>query len=162
MIHRPSSISPGCCNPGLDTGDNLITIPRWLRAAAVRSNGAVSASIQYLDFADETGFVNAATQLISTLTAPYPFTAVLVDSQSAQEHLAHTLGEAGIYTGRSHEAPVEPPSPAGRFSAFVKQAPGDLEHTMRQWVGMHQPQWYPLNRNAVKPPIRKAAMSADP
>jgi len=101
-IDTPAVINIARLLQSLDSipGDNLITIPAGLRAEAVRSNGAVSASIQYLDFADETGFVNAATQLISTLTAPYAFTAVLVNSQSAQEHLAHTLGEAGIYTGR--------------------------------------------------------------
>jgi hypothetical protein len=71
-----------------------------LHAEAVRSNGLVSASIQYLDFSDETAFVNSATQLVSTLTASYPFTAGLVDGQSAQEHLAHTLGAAGISTRR--------------------------------------------------------------
>lgn len=81
-------------------GDDLITIPAALRAEAVQSNAAVASSIQYLDFSDETAFVNAATQLISSLTAPYPFTAVLVDRQSAQEHLTRTLGEAGKFSGR--------------------------------------------------------------
>ncbi len=101
-IDTPAVVNIARLLQSLDSipGDNLITIPSTLRAEAVRSNGAVSASIQYLDFADETAFVNAATQLISTLTAPYPFTAVLVDMQSAQNHLAHTLAEAGIFTGR--------------------------------------------------------------
>jgi hypothetical protein len=44
--------------------------------------------------------VNTATQLVSTLTASYPFTAALVDRQSAQEHLVRTLGAAGISTER--------------------------------------------------------------
>jgi hypothetical protein len=101
-IDTPAVINIARLLQSLDSipGDNLITIPAGLSTEAVRSNGAVSASIQYLDFADETAFVNAATQLISTLTAPYPFTAVLVDRQSAQTHLSHTLAEAGIFTGR--------------------------------------------------------------
>jgi hypothetical protein len=81
-------------------GDERITIPSVVHAEAVRSNGIVSASIQYLDYADETAFVNTATQLVSTLTASYPFTAALVDRQHAQEHLIRTLGAAGISTGR--------------------------------------------------------------
>jgi hypothetical protein len=101
-IDSPAVINIARLLQSLDStpGDELITIPAVLRAEALRSNGAVAASIQYLDFADETAFVNAATQLISTLTAYYPFTAVLVDRQSAQEHLARALGEAGISTGR--------------------------------------------------------------
>jgi hypothetical protein len=81
-------------------GDEQITIPTVLHAEAARSNGNVSASIQYLDYADETNFANTATQLVSTLTATYPFTAVLVDRQSAKEHLLRNLGAAGISTGR--------------------------------------------------------------
>jgi hypothetical protein len=101
-IDTPAVINIARLLQSLDSipGDNLITIPAVLRAEALRSNRAVSASIQDLEFADETAFVNAATQLISTLTASYPFTAVLVDMQSAQQHLAYTLDEAGISTGR--------------------------------------------------------------
>jgi hypothetical protein len=101
-IDTPAVINIARLLQSLDAvpGDNLITIPAGLRTVAVRSNVAVSASIQYLDFADETAFVNAATQLISALTASYPFTAVLVDAKSAQKHLAESLGEAGISTGQ--------------------------------------------------------------
>jgi pectate lyase len=101
-IDTPAVVNIARLLQSLDSihGDNRITIPAVLRAAAVRSNGAVDTSIQYLDFADETAFVNAATQLISTLTVSYPFTAVLVDRQSAQKHLTRTLGAAGISTGR--------------------------------------------------------------
>ena len=101
-IDTPAVVNIARLLQSLDSipGDNRITIPAVLRAAAVRSNGAVDTSIQYLDFADETAFVNAATQLISTLTVSYPFTAALVDRQSAQKHLTHTLGAAGISTGR--------------------------------------------------------------
>jgi hypothetical protein len=33
---------------------------------------------------------------------------------------------------------------------------------VRDGVGTHQPQGYPLDRNVVKPTIRKAAMAASP
>jgi hypothetical protein len=101
-IDTPAVINIARLLQSLDSkpGDERITIPAALHAEAVRSNGLVSASIQYLDFSDETAFVNSATQLVSTLTASYPFTAALVDGQSAQEHLAHTLGAAGISTRR--------------------------------------------------------------
>ncbi len=99
-IDTPAVINIARLLQSLDAvpGDHLITIPAELRTVAVRSNVAVSASIQYLDFADENAFVNAATQLISALTASYPFTAVLVDAKSAQRHLSESLGEAGIGT----------------------------------------------------------------
>jgi len=99
-IDTPAVINISRLLQSLDAvlGDHLITIPAELRTVAVRSNVAVSASIQYLDFADENAFVNAATQLISALTASYPFTAVLVDAKNAQRHLAESLGEAGIGT----------------------------------------------------------------
>jgi hypothetical protein len=99
-IDTPAVINIARLLQSLDSipGDDLITIPEALRVGAVRSNGAVSASIQYMDYADETAFVNTATQLISTLTASYPFTAVLVDRQSAQEHLVRALEEAELST----------------------------------------------------------------
>ncbi|MGB7931257.1 MAG: hypothetical protein WCH04_03385, partial [Gammaproteobacteria bacterium] len=101
-IDTPAVVNIARLLQSLDSipGDDRITIPVVLRAEAVRSNADVDTSMQYLDFADETAFVNAATQLISTLTASYPFTAVLVDRQSAQKHLTRTLGAAGISTGR--------------------------------------------------------------
>ena len=101
-IDSPAVINIARLLQSLDSipGDNRLTIPAVLHAEAVRSNGAVAASIQYLDFADETAFVNAATQLISTLTASYPFTVVLVDRQNAQDNLDHALAQAGILTGR--------------------------------------------------------------
>ena len=73
--------------------DHMITIPAALHTMTNRSNATVSTAIQYLDFSDNTAFVNAATQLVSTLTASYPFTAVLVDAASARNHLAKSLGE---------------------------------------------------------------------
>lgn len=100
-IDTPAVVNIARLLQSLDSrpGDNRITIPAALRAEAVRSNGAVDTSLQYLDFSDETAFVNAATQLVSTLTASYPFTAVLVDRQSARKHLVRTLDAAGISTG---------------------------------------------------------------
>lgn len=76
--------------------DGAITLPPELRTAATLSNEALSAAIQFLDFTDETAFVNAATQLIAVLTAPYPFTAILIDADSARRHLRESLAESGI------------------------------------------------------------------
>lgn len=73
--------------------DHMITIPAALHTMTTQSNATVSTAIHYLDFSDNTAFVNAATQLVSTLTASYPFTAVLVDAASARNHLAKSLGE---------------------------------------------------------------------
>ena len=100
-IDTPSVINIARLLQSLDfePGDNLITLPARLHTTAVRSNGEISASIQNLDYADDTAFANAASQLISTLTAFYPFTAVLVDRQSAREHLARQLDMAGLSTG---------------------------------------------------------------
>jgi len=62
-----------------EPGDDRITIPASVRAEAVLSNGAVAAAIEYLDYADGTGFTNAASHLVAVLTRDYPFTAVLVE-----------------------------------------------------------------------------------
>lgn len=77
-------------------GDERITVPAAVRAAAVRADDGVSAAIQFLDFGDDSAFANSAAQLVATLTAGYPFTAVLVDAQSAHAHLSDTLAAAGI------------------------------------------------------------------
>jgi hypothetical protein len=101
-IDTPAVINIARLLQSLDSvpDDDRITLPAVLHTEAVRSNGAVSAPIEYLDYADEATFVNTATQLISTLTQSYPFTAVLVDEQSAREHLARNLDAAGIPPGR--------------------------------------------------------------
>lgn len=65
--------------------DEIITIPQSVRAAAIRSNENVSSAIEYLDFSDESAFVNAASQLVAVLTQDYPFTATLVDSDFPRE-----------------------------------------------------------------------------
>ncbi|HHJ17667.1 MAG TPA: hypothetical protein ENJ80_13325 [Gammaproteobacteria bacterium] len=77
-------------------GDRRITIPETLHRAAVHDNVHISAALGSLDFSDETAFINAAAQLTATLTASYPFTAVLVDGVTARRHLAASLAEAGI------------------------------------------------------------------
>jgi hypothetical protein len=101
-IDTPAVINIARLLQSLDSmpNDDRITIPAALHANAVQSNDALSAATQYLDFADDTAFINTATQLISTLTASYPFTAVLVDERSAREHLARNLASAGIYPAR--------------------------------------------------------------
>jgi len=75
-------------------GDSRITIPVVLRAAAVRTNEPVASAIQSLDYSDDAAFVNAASQLVATLTAAYGFTAVLVDTESARQHLLESLAES--------------------------------------------------------------------
>lgn len=68
-------------------GDDAITIPAAVLAAAVRDNPAIAAAIDHLDFEDETAFVNSASQLVAVLTADYPHTATLVDAATAREQL---------------------------------------------------------------------------
>lgn len=94
-IDTPAVINIARLLQSLDAipGDHVITIPAALHTMTSQSNATVSTAIQYLDFSDNTAFVNAATQLVSTLTASYPFTAVLVDAASAHNHLAKSLGE---------------------------------------------------------------------
>ena len=74
-------------------GDDRITLPAALGQRARRADAVLHASIQSLDYADETAFVNSASQLVATLTATYPFTAVLVDAVTARQHLKAALEE---------------------------------------------------------------------
>lgn len=67
-----------------ESGDDVITIPAAVRAKAVRSNASVSSAIEYLDFADETAFTNAASQLVAALTGDYAHTATLADGDSIE------------------------------------------------------------------------------
>ncbi len=92
-LETPAVINIARLLQSLDSvpGDGRISVPGNLRSAAVQSNENVAASIRFLDFADETAFANAASQLIATLTASYPFTAVLVDPDSAREHLSQSI-----------------------------------------------------------------------
>lgn len=66
-----------------DPGDEVITISKEVRAAAVRSNEGVSSAIEFLDFSDAAAFANAASQLVAVLTVDYPFTASLVEADNA-------------------------------------------------------------------------------
>mgnify|MGYP006909095955 CR=1 FL=1 len=92
-IDTPAVINIARLLQSLDAipGDDAISIPAAMHNAAVRSNVALSHSIDYLDFRDDTAFVNAASQLIAVLTADYPFTASLVDPQTARHHLAANI-----------------------------------------------------------------------
>jgi len=74
-----------------DPGDGVITIPAAVRAAAARSNEALSSAIEFLDFSDATAFVNAASQLVAVLTRDYPFTAVLVDADNARARMIRSI-----------------------------------------------------------------------
>jgi hypothetical protein len=78
-----------------DPNDAVITIPAAVRAAAVRSNGALSPAIEFLDFSDEATFVNTASQLVAVLTSGYPFTAMLVDADQARTHMVRSLERLG-------------------------------------------------------------------
>lgn len=73
--------------------DEVITIPSEVRAAAVRSNESLSWAIEFLDYADDPAFANAASQLVSVLTREYPFTAMLVDSDVAREHMIRSISK---------------------------------------------------------------------
>ena len=74
-----------------DPDDGNITIPAAVRAAATRSNVALSPAIEFLDFSDTAAFVNAASQLVAVLTRDYPFTAVLVDADNARTHMIRSI-----------------------------------------------------------------------
>jgi hypothetical protein len=98
LVENGTSDSPAVINiarllQSLDSqpGDGIITIPAEVRAAAVRSNPAVAAAIEFMDFSDEPAFINAASQLVAVLAGDYPFTAVLVDADQARAHLERSL-----------------------------------------------------------------------
>jgi hypothetical protein len=98
LVENGTSDTPAVINiarllQSLDSqpGDAIITIPAKVRAAAVRSNPAVAAAIEFMDFSDEPAFINAASQLVAVLAGDYPFTAVLVDADQARAHLERSL-----------------------------------------------------------------------
>jgi len=74
-----------------EPGDGVITIPAAVRSAAVRSNAALAPAIEFLDFSDSTAFINSASHLVAVLTRDYPFTAVLVDADSARAHMIRSI-----------------------------------------------------------------------
>jgi hypothetical protein len=75
-----------------DPADEVITIPDVVRAAAVHSNEGLSSAIEFLDFSDDPAFVNAASKLVAVLTRDYPFTAVLIDADTARDHMIKSIG----------------------------------------------------------------------
>ena len=77
-------------------GDDRITVPAQVRDRALASNPALTGVIEYLEYADETRFVNAASQLLAVLTEGYPHTVVLVDSATAQSHMRKSFARAGV------------------------------------------------------------------
>ena len=76
--------------------DAAITLPAGATGPAMRASESLAPAIGHLDFHDETNFVNTASQVVATLTADYPFSAMLVDAASARRHLAESLAAAGI------------------------------------------------------------------
>jgi len=70
-----------------DPDDDVITIPKAVRTAAVRTNEQVSSAIEFLDFSNESAFVNAASQLVAVLTQDYAHTAALVNADNVQERM---------------------------------------------------------------------------
>jgi hypothetical protein len=75
-----------------DPADEVITIPDAVRAAAVHSNEGLSSAIEFLDFSDDPAFVNAASKLVAVLTRDYPFTAVLIDADTAHDRMIKSIG----------------------------------------------------------------------
>ena len=75
-----------------DPADEVITIPDAVRAAAVHSNEGLSSAIEFLDFSDDPAFVNAASKLVAVLTRDYPFTTVLIDADTARDHMINSIG----------------------------------------------------------------------
>lgn len=87
-------------------GDDRITIPVELRRAlAPASSPTDASSADFLDFSDSDSFNNAASQLVATLTAGYPFTAVLVDAQTAIAHLRESLSRLAQETPAGSGSP---------------------------------------------------------
>jgi hypothetical protein len=97
-IDTPAVINIARLLQSLDAipGDGAITIRTATAGLAVRSNEALAAPLEHMPFHDAAGFINSASQVIATLTAGYPFTAVLVDAETARQHLSAALTEAGI------------------------------------------------------------------
>ena len=77
-------------------GDGRITVPARVRERARRDNHALSASLEHLDFTDDTFFVNSAAHLLAVLTHDYPHTAVLVDAAQARRHMREVLRQRGV------------------------------------------------------------------
>lgn len=72
--------------------DSIVTIPRRVDELASLDNPEVTALLESLDFADDNSFDSVAANLIAVLTEFYPFTAALVDADSAKARLKAELG----------------------------------------------------------------------
>jgi len=92
-IDTPAVINIARLLQSLDSNpdDEIITIPDEVRAAAVRSNEGLSSAIEFLDYSDDPAFINAASHLVAVLTRDYPFTATLVGSSEAREHMIRSI-----------------------------------------------------------------------
>jgi len=101
-IDTPAVINVARLLQSLDSvpDDAKITIPASAHAKAVRSHEGLYAAIETLDFADDTRFVNAASQIVAVLTESYPATAVLVDAEQAREHLIESFTRLGVDTSQ--------------------------------------------------------------
>lgn len=97
-LDTPAVVNIGRLLQSLDAvaDDERITIPAHVREHALTSNAALTGIIEYLDYADEPRFVNAATQLLAVLTDGYAHTAVLVDSDHAQSHMRAAFARTGV------------------------------------------------------------------
>ncbi|MDT8387500.1 MAG: hypothetical protein RQ736_08305 [Thiogranum sp.] len=97
-IDSPAVINIARLLQSLDamSGDARITIPGSSLVAARLDNSDIGPVIEQLDFADNAVFVNTATQLIASLTADYPHTAMLIDADTAREQLELSLDRFGI------------------------------------------------------------------
>lgn len=92
-IDTPAVINIARLLQSLDAtpGDGAITLPTAQAALAARNEETLS-----MPFASEHDFINSASQVVASLTAGYPFTAVLVDADTARRHLTDALAAAGI------------------------------------------------------------------
>jgi len=97
-IESPAVINIARLLQSLDavSGDARITIPGSSLIAASLDNSDIGPVIEQLDFADNIVFVNIASQLIASLTADYPHTAMLIDADTAREQLELSLDRFGI------------------------------------------------------------------
>ena len=76
-----------------DEDEATITIPAEVQSAAVRGNELLAGSIDFLDFADDPAFINAASQLVAVLTDGYPRTMSLVNREQAIVHPERSLAK---------------------------------------------------------------------
>ncbi len=97
-LDTPAVINIARLLQSLDTipGDGAITLPPAPAGLAARTGETIAASSGYMDFHNDSNFVNSASQMIASHTDGYPFTAVLVDADTARRHLAESLAAAGI------------------------------------------------------------------